>query len=73
MMEDPAGFAEGDDLSSARDIFLKGVMRNVRMVIKANWAAFDVVRCPTEASREDSRRELERCPARITRKLIMKI
>ncbi len=26
MMEDPAGFAEGDDLSSARDIFLKGVM-----------------------------------------------
>lgn len=28
MMEDPAGFGEGEDLSSVRDIFLKGVLRN---------------------------------------------
>jgi TetR/AcrR family transcriptional regulator len=28
MMEDPAGFRKGDELSSVRDIFLKGVMRN---------------------------------------------
>jgi TetR/AcrR family transcriptional regulator len=28
MNEDPAGFRKGDELSSVRDIFLKGVMRN---------------------------------------------
>jgi len=28
MMEDPAGFREGEDLSSVRDIFLKGVLKN---------------------------------------------
>ena len=30
MMEDPAGFGEGEALSSVRDIFLKGVLRNER-------------------------------------------
>jgi AcrR family transcriptional regulator len=28
MNEDPAGFRKGDELSSVRDLFLKGVMRN---------------------------------------------
>jgi AcrR family transcriptional regulator len=30
MMEDPAGFGEGEDLSSVRDIFLKGILKNER-------------------------------------------
>ena len=30
MMEDPAGLREGEDLSSVRDIFLKGVLKNER-------------------------------------------
>ena len=30
MIEDSAGFGEGEDLSSVRDIFLKGVLKNGR-------------------------------------------